>query len=219
MLLSNYAGIYLGDARFNPIFAELDRRSAVVFIHPNIFTGNAIPSGENAGSPVPTLPSFMLEFVFDTTRAAANFVLSGTLQKYSHLRIILSHAGGTIPFVAQKIVAGALAKDFPSRITGGQVAQPREQIEAIRQAIAGDVLSQLQSLYYDTALSANRHAFSALRELVPASRIVLGTDYPFAPESETGSAPARLAALPGLDEQELRAIEGENALNFFPRLR
>jgi 6-methylsalicylate decarboxylase len=68
VLLSNYAGIYLGDERLDPIFAELDQRSAVVFIHPTVFTGNAIPSGKNVGSPIPTLPGFMLEFVFDTTR-------------------------------------------------------------------------------------------------------------------------------------------------------
>ena len=219
VLLSNYAGIYLGDARFDSIFAELDRRAAVIFIHPNLFTGSAIPAGKNAGSPLPTLPSFLLEFVFDTTRAVANLVLSGTLKKYSHLRIILSHSGGTVPFVAQKIVAGALMRAFASQTTTEQVTPPREQIEASRQAIAEDVLSQLQSLYYDTALSANRNAFSALRELVPPSHILLGTDYPFAPDAETRSAPARLAALPGLSEQELQAIEGENALKLFPRLR
>src|SRR5216683_3283622 len=49
-LLSNYAGIYLGDARFDPIFAELNRRAAVVFIHPTVFTGSEIPSAKNAGS-------------------------------------------------------------------------------------------------------------------------------------------------------------------------
>jgi 6-methylsalicylate decarboxylase len=219
VLLSNYAGIYLGDARLGPIFAELDRRAAVVFIHPNIFTGRAIPSGKNAGSPLPTLPSFVLEFAFDTTRAVANLVLSGTLKKYSHLRIILSHAGGTVPLVAQKIVAGALMSAFASQTAAGQVTPARSQIEVSRQAAAEDVLSQLQSLYYDTALSANRNAFSSLRELVPPAHILLGTDYPFAPEFETSSAPARLAALTGLSEQEVQAIEGENALKLFPRLR
>lgn len=218
-LLSNYAGIYLGDARFDPIFAELDRRAAAVFIHPTIFTGSEIPVARNAGSPVPTLPGFMLEFVFDTTRAVANLVLSGTLKKYPHVRIILSHAGGTVPFVAGKMVSGALYTAFASRISTGQVTLPREQIEAIRQAFAEDILGQLRSLYYDTALSANIHAFSSLRQLVPASHILLGTDYPFAPEIESGSTAARLATLPGLSEQELRDIEGENALKLFPRLQ
>lgn len=218
-LLSNYAGIYLGDARFDPIFAELDRRAAAVFIHPTIFTGSEIPVARNAGSPVPTLPGFMLEFVFDTTRAVANLVLSGTLKKYPHVRIILSHAGGTVPFVAEKMVSGALYTAFASRISTGQVTLPREQIEAIRQAFAEDILGQLRSLYYDTALSANIHAFSSLRQLVPASHILLGTDYPFAPEIESGSTAARLATLPGLSEQELRDIEGENALKLFPRLQ
>jgi predicted TIM-barrel fold metal-dependent hydrolase len=81
------------------------------------------------------------------------------------------------------------------------------------------VLNQLRYLYYDTALSANIHTFSSLRELVPASHILLGTDYPFAPEIESGSTAARLATLPGLSEQELWDIEGENALKLFPRLQ
>ena len=145
-------------------------------------------------------------------------MLSGTLQKYSHLRIILSHAGSTIPFVAQKIVAGALAKDFASRITGGQVAQPREQIEAIRQAIAGDVLSQLQSLYYDTALSANRHSFSALRELVPASRIVLGTDYPFVPDPRRVRRPQGLPPCPVWTNRNCGRSRGRTCSLFPPAL-
>lgn len=221
-LLSNYAGIYLGDARFDPIFAELDRRAAVVFIHPTVFTGSEIPSAKNAGSPIPTLPGFMLEFVFDTTRAVANLVISGTLKKYPHLRIILSHAGGTVPFVAQKIVSGALYllyTTFASQISAGQVALPREQVEAIVQAFSEDVFNQLRGLYYDTALSANSHVFSSLRQLVPASHILLGTDYPFAPEMESGSTATRLATLPELSEQELQEIEGHNALKLFPRFQ
>jgi predicted TIM-barrel fold metal-dependent hydrolase len=218
-LLSNYAGIYLGDARFDPVVAELDRRAAVVFIHPTVFTGSEIPVARNAGSPVPALPGFMLEFVFDTTRAVANLVISGTLTKYPHLRIILSHAGGTVPFVAHKIVSGVLLSAFASQIRTGQVALPREQIEAIRQAFADDVFSQLRSLYYDTALSANINVFSSLRQLVPASHILLGTDYPFAPEMESSMTAARLATLPGLSEQELWDIEGQNALKLFSRLQ
>ena len=218
-LLSNYAGIYLGDARFEPIFVELDRRAAVVFIHPTVFTGSEIPSAKNAGSPVPTLPGFMLEFVFDTTRAVANLVISGTLKKYPNLRIILSHAGGTVPFVAHKVVTLVLLTAFASQISSGQITLPREQIEAIRQMFTEDVFSQLRGLYYDTALSANISAFSSLQQLVPASHILLGTDYPFAPEVEAGSTAARLATLPGLSEQELEDIEGNNALKLFPRLQ
>lgn len=217
-LLSNYAGIYLGDARFDPIFAELDRRATTVFIHPTLFTGNELPVARNAGSPVPTLPAFLLEFVFNTTRAVANLVLSGALKKYSQMRIILSHAGGTVPFVAERMISGALYMAAASQSKHGQAPLPREQREAIRQAAAEDMLNQLRSLYYDTALSANIHAFSSLRQLVPASHIILGTDYPFAPESESGATAAKLAALPGLSEQELRDIEGGNALKLFPRL-
>ncbi|HEX7733826.1 MAG TPA: amidohydrolase family protein [Ktedonobacteraceae bacterium] len=217
-LLSNYQGIYPGDARFDPIFAELDRRQAVAFLHPTVFTGSEIPSTKNAGSPVPTIPTFMLEFVFDTTRAVANLVISGTLTKYPRLRIILSHAGGTLPFVAQRIVSGAIIASVRPQGDLGQLTLPREQIAALRQELADNILGQLSSLYFDTALSTNSNAFSSLRHLVPVSHILLGTDYPFASEIEAGSTVTKLATLPDLNKQELEEIEGINASKLFPRL-
>lgn len=218
-LLSNYAGTYLGDARFNAIFAELDRRAAAVFIHPTVFTGSEIPAAENAGSPIPTLPGFLLEFVFDTTRAVANLVLSGTLKEYSQLRIILSHAGGTIPFVANKIVSAAILRAFGTQVSKKEVLHHLDLVETVRQTFTEDVFSQLRELYYDTALSANMNVFSSLRQLVPVSHILLGTDYPFAPEIEAGFTASRLAHLSNLNEQERQDIEGNNALNLFPRLQ
>lgn len=214
-LLSNTAGIYLGDPRFDPIFAELDRRAAVVFIHPTVFTGNEIPSTKNAGSPIPTMPGFMLEFIFDTTRAVTNLVISGTVKKYPHIRIILSHAGGTVPFVANKIVSGTLMQQFQS-----QKAQPQpDAMEKIVHAIHEDVFSQLQSLYYDTALTANANVFSSLQQLVPASHILLGTDYPFAPASESASTLQGIGTYRGFSEQDRQDIVGNNALQLFPRLQ
>lgn len=218
VLLSNYGGIYLGDTRFDAIFAELDRRAAVIFIHPAILTGPEAPMSEMAGSPIPALPSFVVEFVFDTTRAVANLIVSGTLKKYPHLRIILSHAGGTVPFVAQRIATGVLFKTFAMQHDAEQAVPTREQVDATVQAFIDDVLGQLQGLYYDTALSTNLNAFSSLRQLVPASQILLGTDYPFTPEWETRGTVNRLTALPLLNEQERQNIAGGNALKLFPRL-
>lgn len=215
-LLSNYAGIYLGDPAFDAIFAALDQRAAVVFIHPTVFTGREIPAAKNAGSPISTLPGFMLEFVFDTTRAVANLVLSGTLKKYPHIRIILAHAGGTVPFVVNKIVAGAIMTRYPQVLAGQMAPLQVDMLAEKMRAIRDDVFGQLQGLYYDTALSANAHALSSLRQLVPASHIVLGTDYPFAPESEAHATLNGIASAAGLREQELQAIEGGNLGQLFP---
>ena len=216
-LLSNYAGIYLGDSRLDPIFAELDRRAAIVFIHPTVFTGSEIPSAKNAGSPIPTLPSFMLEFIFDTTRAVANLVITGTLKKYPRIRFILSHAGGTVPFVANKIVSGVMMTTLTRQGQGLQ-ASP-EMIEQGFRAAREEIFRQLRTLYYDTALSANANALSSLQQLVPASHILLGTDYPFAPESETSSSLQGLASYEGFNQQDKQDIEANNALKLFPRLQ
>ncbi len=103
-LLSNHAGVYLGDPRLEPVVAELDRRGAVAFGHPTVFTGGEIPTAPNAGSPIPTIEPSLLEFIFDTTRTVASLVISATLKRYPRVRFILSHAGGTIPYVHDRIL-------------------------------------------------------------------------------------------------------------------
>jgi 6-methylsalicylate decarboxylase len=92
LLLSDYEGVYLGDPRFEPIFAELDRRNAVVFVHPAV-----------SRSPIPTIEPSLFEFVFDTTRAVANLVISGTLERHPNIRLIAAHAGGTVPYVHDRV--------------------------------------------------------------------------------------------------------------------
>ncbi|MFX0043933.1 MAG: amidohydrolase family protein, partial [Candidatus Hodarchaeota archaeon] len=73
-MLTNYNGIYVGDREFNALFSELDRRNTVVFIHPDAPPSKKLPNL--------TLPSSVLEFVFDTTRAIANLMHHGIFKKY-----------------------------------------------------------------------------------------------------------------------------------------
>ncbi len=102
VLLTSIGNKYLGDAAFEPLFEELDRRKAVVWTHPNIPPGSDVPEL--------VFPAPLIEFVFDTTRAATNLVLSGCLERHRDIRLILSHAGGAVPYVAGRI---ALADDNP----------------------------------------------------------------------------------------------------------
>jgi predicted TIM-barrel fold metal-dependent hydrolase len=220
MLLSNYAGIYLGDPCFEPIFAELDRRAAVVYIHPTISTGSEVPSTHFAGSPVQTIQPSILEFVFDTTRAVANLVMSGSLSRYPHLRIILAHAGGTVPYLAGRILdRSGIVSLYQKAQTGDAKPPSKEMLQHAVETAKEESLSQLSKLYYDTVFSANIHVMSSLRQLVPASQILFGTDYPFAQEIGVRYAIDQLAACPGLSEQERQEIEGMNALALFPRLQ
>jgi predicted TIM-barrel fold metal-dependent hydrolase len=189
VLLSSIEGRYPGDPAFDELFTELNRRKAVVFLHP---TGPAINSGLKLD-----LPPFLVEFVFDTTRAVVNLVYSGTMERCPGIRFILAHAGGTVPYLAFRISLG--------------------QVMMLPGAPQG-VLTYLKRLYYDTALSANPHVLRSLQELVDASHILFGSDYPFAPEIVTASNAQRIENYEGFDEQARRAVERESALALFPRL-
>jgi 6-methylsalicylate decarboxylase len=219
-LLSNYEGIYLGDPRFESLFAELDRRAAVIHIHPTVFTGSEIPSARNAGSPLPTVEPSVLEFVFDTTRAVANLIFSGTLKRYPHLRIILSHAGGAVPLFSERLMDRSEILAVMQKVQAGQAPPPSpEELEALMQTALESTFRQLRALYYDTALSTNNTVLSALQRLVPSSQILLGTDYPFAQEAGIRYALEGLATYAGFSEQDRKAIESQNALKLFPRLQ
>ena len=93
VLLASVRGTYLGDASIEPLMAELDRRAAVVFVHPS----------ELNAPPVPGIPPFAADFLLDTTRAAIHMARAGWLERYPNLRIILSHGGGFVPYAAERI--------------------------------------------------------------------------------------------------------------------
>src|SRR6202046_4938740 len=95
VMLTNFNGVYLGDKRLDPVFEELNRRGAVVFIHP---TSPICWQQSALGYPRP-----MIEFTFDSTRAVVNLIFSGTTARYPKLRFIVPHAGGTLPFLARRI--------------------------------------------------------------------------------------------------------------------
>ncbi len=157
-VLTNVAGVYLGDASLEPVMAELHRRRAVVFIHP---TSPACWECTSLGFPRP-----MIEFPFDTTRAVTNLLLSGTLARYPDIRWIVPHAGGTLPFLASRIagMSAVLGVDDPTAI-----------------------VAQLRRLHYDLAGSANTLVVATLLAFVNHSQILYGSDWPFTPEpSVTG---------------------------------
>lgn len=93
VLLANVRGIYLGDPSFDPLMEELDRRKAVVFVHPS----------ELPAPPVPGIPPFVADFLLDTTRAGIHMCRQGWMARYPNVRIILSHGGGFIPYAAERM--------------------------------------------------------------------------------------------------------------------
>lgn len=192
LLASQSDGRYLGDPLFDDLMAELDRRAALVFVHPTIpKSSQSLPLD---------IPGFMAEFTFDTSRAALNLIWRGTVQRFPNVRFILSHAGGTAPYLAWR---WSLADAFP----------------ALRERAPQGVLHYLRRFFYDTALSASPHALRSLVELVPPSQILFGSDFPFAPEPVAAASVRGLAAYDGFDDGARRAIERDSALALLPRLR
>jgi predicted TIM-barrel fold metal-dependent hydrolase len=147
---------------------------------------------------VPGAPNQMLEWPTDTARTIVSLVVSGTALKYPDIRWVFSHAGGTIVAVAGRFAGGPL-----DPATLATPADPKTR------------LGQLRRFYYDTAGAANPVNMQALKTLVGASQILFGTDTPFF----DGATIVQGLQTSGFTSQELRGIEGENALALLPRLR
>lgn len=192
VLETNIEGRYLGDAAFAPIFAELNRRRATLFLHP---TSPACFEAVALGRPAP-----LLEFPLDTTRTLTDLLYTRTLQTHPDIKVIVPHGGAALPALAARIAAFA---NVP-------FIQPRPASEA-------EVLETLSRLYYDVALSAHPLAFAGLRRLAPISQILFGSDWPITPEPGVARN-IQLLGENGLSDADMRSIARENALRVFPRL-
>lgn len=192
VLLGSTDGRFLGDPCFDELMAELDRRGATVFVHPNIHA-----TSEALGL---DMPGFLVEFLCDTTRAALNLILSGAAEKYPRIRWILAHAGGFLPYVAWRVSLANAMPQYGDRAPQG-------------------VLHYIRRFWYDTALSPSPYSMAALRELVEPSHILFGSDFPFAPAPITMVSVQTLEKSPIWGEDVKRQIDRGNALALFPRLR
>jgi len=194
VLLSSCAGIYLGDPRFEPVMAELNARSAFVFVHP----AEVAPDNR----PELPFPAFYQEYPFETTRAATVLMASGTLDRYPNIRFSLAHAGGCLPFLS------------------GRLRAPRAAIPAAPDVSVFASDTALASFHYDTSLSDSPAAMRSVVEVAPVEKMLFGTDWPFSTlvyRAATTDDPA-----PGLgevfDTEQRYRIERLNALEQLPRL-
>ena len=186
-LFTNYGSKWLGDASFAPLFAELDRRGTVVFTHPN--TPNC------CGGLIANVPEATIEYGTDTARAIASLLFSGTAGRTPNVKLIFSHAGGTMPTLIERFVLLSRQASLAPITPNG-------------------VLDQIRRFFYDTAQSANPEALGPLLQIVPLRQLVFGTDFPYRTSIEY------IAALDGcgLSEQQLGDIGRANSLDLVPRL-
>jgi predicted TIM-barrel fold metal-dependent hydrolase len=210
-LLASYNGLYIGDPSFDPIFEILNERSAVVLVHPNNHPSTqSVREGINKG-----IGNFLVEFLFDTTRAALNLIFSNSLERFPKIRFILCHAGGTLPYVAWRI----------SEITARQMTGPpwdTQYPSSFMTQHAGKVtpdliLSQMRRFWYETALSAGPQTFGSLKAVAARDQILFGSDWPYCPDDMTDDMTGALSDPTMLDAHERAAIERGNALKLFPR--
>ena len=188
-LFSSVTDRYLGDPQFDPVFAELDRRKCTVFIHP---THCEAPEHTRLHA-----PPFVVEYVFDTTRAVVNLIHSGTVTRCPNIRFIIAHGGGTVPFLAQRI----------AMMEGHRSAK----------GVTG-VMPSLKSFYYEIASTTSRFALRSLQELAGPTRILWGSDLPFVYGTRLQEEVDHWEKYDGFDAVARTGIERRNALELFPRL-
>ena len=194
VLLTNCQGVYLGDSRLDPVFAELNRRNAVIFIHP---TSPFCPACHGSGL---DLPRPVIEFLFDTTRAVTNLILSGTLAKFPDIQVIVPHAGATLPVMADRII-GLVPAFMPEQNVS------KEQIFA-----------SLRRLHYDLAGFPLPRLLNALLDIADTDRILYGSDWPFTPVRIVTEIIEQIDNTELLDDPTREKIYRANALALFPRL-
>jgi predicted TIM-barrel fold metal-dependent hydrolase len=191
-LLTSYGDTYLGAPEFEPLLAQLAERQLAVHVHPVTPPARGLATFD--------LPPSLYEFTFETTRATASLLFNGVLDRLPDLRLILSHAGGTLPFLARRLTHGPtigayLAKRAPA-----------------------DVIGSLARLHYDIAMSANEFALPALTALAGTGHVLYGSDFPFMPASHTAENTAGFRAHPAWSDQDRAAVGRSNALRLLPRL-
>ena len=195
-LLTHAGDRYLGHPDEHELYAELDRRRAVVFIHPLRSPAKNVPAyGYPAG---------MTELVFDTTRAVANLLWHGVFGKFPNIRWIMPHGAGTIPFLAYRISQMDKKPPIREHLPGGSVA------------------GALRGLYYDVAEIVAPGPLKCLLETTDTSHIVFGSDFPFSrhidPAQDVRDVIANFEAFAGWSASARRDIEFDNAARLFPRL-
>ncbi len=187
-LLSSYGNIWLGDPAFDKVFDSLDRRKAIVFVHPT--------TPQACQNLVKGLPDAILEFLFDSTRAIANLLYGGTFSRCPNVRFVFTHAGGALPALAHRIThALTRLPQLAARVPEG----------------AGAALSRL---CLDLTNSGSREHLAALAQLVPAENLLYGSDYPFIEVDVT----KRQLESAGMDSAGFARIMTENPLRLIPRL-
>jgi 6-methylsalicylate decarboxylase len=188
-LLTSYGDKWLGHPQFAPVMDELNRRKAILYTHPT--------AADCCRNLLADVPPTVVEFGTDTSRTITDIVFSGTASRCPDMRFIFSHAGGTLPFLTERLLKlPAMDPKLAARVPRG-------------------VLYELQRFHYDTAWSAHPMALASLLQLVNVSQVLFGSDYPY----RTGEDQVKGLVGYRFSDADLRAIGHDNAARLMPRWR
>ena len=190
-LLTSYGDVWLGDERFEPVMEELHRRKTVTFVHPSVpFCCRGI---------FPEVIPMIAEVPADTTRTVTNMLFKGTFQRHRDIRWIFCHAGGFLPMAASRIA-------FYGR-------------EEMKVRAPDGVEAELARHHFDLGGTVSKPAIAALMAMAPVSQILMGSDHPYVPLSDTTDGLEVLCSSGlGLTAADLEAITRGNALRLMPGL-
>ena len=195
VLMTNAQGRYLGEPEFKPLFKELNRRGAVVFVHPS----------ELPLAPVPGLAPYLIDFLLETTRSALSMARGGILD-LKNLKIILSHAGGFLPYAAYRVAPFARASPLGIELPAGM-----EWVPSFR------AVDLLRRYYFEVALSASPSALPSLLAFAAPGHVLFGSDFPYAPEG-LGDAFTGMLDAYELPDDVRHSIDRGAAETLFPRV-
>jgi predicted TIM-barrel fold metal-dependent hydrolase len=191
ILMTRYGttNMYLGHPAFAPVWQALNERQAVVLVHPT----HAVDLNLVA----PNLPQPVIDYPHETTRTAVDLIQSGRVREHKDkVKIILSHAGGTLPYLAKRAaLIGTLGLTHLSR---------------------DEILEDVGAFYFDLALSSSKATVEMLLQYTSPDHVLYGSDYPYAPPQGVMGF-ARELDEAGLEPALLQDINWRNAVKLFPR--
>jgi 6-methylsalicylate decarboxylase len=176
IVYTSYGGKLLGDTAYRPIWQKLQEHKALVLVHPSgLDVKLALVGG--------FLPQYAVDFLWSTTRAAIDLVVTGTMAASPDIDVILSHAGGAVPYVGTRALQSLLVPE----------------VAAVAKVSVAQAQTDFARFYYDTALSASAAQLNGVMDFSSSSRLLFGTDYPFAPPALVEVVTGELTAFQSRD--------------------
>ena len=202
VLLSNVAGHYVGEAENDALFAELNRRHTVVFIHP----------GDPPDGGIPESILYPIDMALETVRAAMGLLYGGALERYPEVRFVFAHCGGITPYLAHRMARGR------TWVRGEGGPDPALLDGAPEDAGAARAIGLLQRQYYDSMTANAANGLRTLQAFVDPAHILFGTDHAALPAMYQPLKMRELMRYKGFDKATRLGVERGNALRLFPRL-